>query len=255
MKKVIIIILLLPGLIASVLAQNYSRNASAASTPGTLSVSVTTSATAGATYAPRNVVAIWIQDNSGLFVKTLLVYANARISDLTNWNTSSAGNKVDAITAATQTTHGVRSSSWNGTNVSGVVVADGTYTVKMELTDKNGTGNVGTFTFVKGPAAQTLTPAAVPSFSALTITWTPAVNTALGDVMMSNLYQVYPNPAATSIFVNGPDIQEIEIFNLAGTSVLKTTLHNLNLNTLPKGVYMIRINTETGTIMKKLIKN
>jgi len=35
---------------------------------------------------------------------------------------------------------------------------------------------------------------------------------------------------------------------------LKTTLHNVNLNTLPKGVYMIKINSETGTVMKKLIK-
>jgi len=252
MKKVIIIMLLLPGLIAATYAQNYSP---AASTPGTLNVTVTTSATTGGTYIPRNVEAIWIQNSSGQFVKSLLVYAAARIGELTNWNTSSAGNKVDAITGATQSSHGVRTCSWNGTNVSGVVVADGTYTLKMELTDKNATGNVGTFTFVKGPAAQTQTPAAVPSFSALTIKWTPAVNTALEDVTMSNLYQVYPNPTTSSIFVNGLDIQEIEIFNVAGTSVLKTTLQNINLNTLPKGVYMLKINSEKGAIMKKFIKN
>ena len=122
MKKVIIIMLLLPGLIAATYAQNYSP---AASTPGTLNVTVTTSATTGGTYIPRNVEAIWIQNSSGQFVKSLLVYAAARIGELTNWNTSSAGNKVDAITGATQISHGVRTCSWNGTNVSGVVVADG----------------------------------------------------------------------------------------------------------------------------------
>ena len=254
MKKVIILIMLFYGWTNLTIAQNNSPYASDASTPGTLNVTVTTSATSGAQYSPRNVEALWVVDNTGKFVKSLLVYAQARISELTNWNNSSSGNKVDAVTGATQSSHGVRTCSWNGTNVSGVVVADGTYTLKMELTDKNGTGNLGTFTFVKGTTTQTQTPASVPSFSAITIKWTPSVGTAVEDVNLSDLYQVYPNPTSTSIFVKGLDIQEIEIFNLAGTSVLKTTLHNVNLDTLPKGVYMIKINSETGTVMKKLIK-
>ena len=255
MKKVIILIMLLQGLMSATIAQSNSPTAKDASTPGILSVTVTTSATSGGSYIPRNVEAIWIEDSSGRFVKSLLVYAAARISELTNWNTASAGNKVDALTGATQSTHGVRTCTWNGTNVLGVVVADGTYTVKMELTDKNSTGNVGTFTFVKGTSSQTQTPAAVPSFSALTLKWTPSIGTAVEDVKMSNLYQVYPNPTASSIYVNGLDIQQIEIFNLTGKSLIKTNLHNVNLNALPKGVYVIQINSETGTVMKKLIKN
>ncbi|MDD4970272.1 MAG: DUF2271 domain-containing protein [Paludibacter sp.] len=254
MKKVFIMMSFL-GLFATMHAQNYSPNATDANTPGILNVTVTTSATTGAQYVPRNVLAIWVQNSSGAFVKTLLVYAQARISELTNWNASSGGNTVDAITGATQSSHAVRTCTWNGTNVSGVVVADGTYTLKMELTDKNATGNLGTFTFVKGPAAQTQTPAAVPSFSAITIKWTPSVNSAVEDVKMSNLYQVYPNPTSTSIFVNGPGIDEIEVFNIAGKSLLKTNLHNVNLNALPKGVYMLKINSEAGTVMKKLVKN
>jgi hypothetical protein len=250
MKKVIIMMLFI-GLFATVSAQNYS---SSASTPGTLTVTVTTSATTGGAFIPRNIVAIWVQNSSGQFVKSLLVYAQSQIQWLTNWNTASAGNKVDAITGATQSSHGVRTCTWNGTNVSGAVVADGTYTVKMELTDKDATGNLGTFTFTKGPTAQTQTPAAVPSFSAITLKWTPSIASGIEDVNMSNLYQVYPNPTSSSIFVNGLDIQEIEILNAAGERVLKTNLQNVNLNTLPKGVYMIKINTETGTVMKKLIK-
>jgi len=237
-----------------IFAQNNSQYASNASTPGTLNVTVTTSATSGAQYSPRNVEAIWVENSSGVFVKSLLVYAQARISELTNWNNSSSGNKVDAVTGATQSSHGVRTCSWNGTNVSGVVVADGTYTLKMELTDKNGTGNLGTFTFVKGTTTQTQTPASVPSFSAITIKWTPSVGTAVEDVNLSDLYQVYPNPTSTSIFVKGLDIQEIEIFNLNGKSLIKTNLHNVNINSLPKGVYMIKINSETGAVMRKLIK-
>jgi len=254
MKKVIIVIMLFSGWANVIFAQNNSQYASNASTPGTLNVTVTTSATSGAQYSPRNVEAIWVENSSGVFVKSLLVYAQARISELTNWNNSSSGNKVDAVTGATQSSHGVRTCSWNGTNVSGVVVADGTYTLKMELTDKNGTGNLGTFTFVKGTTTQTQTPASVPSFSAITIKWTPSVGTAVEDVNLSDLYQVYPNPTSTSIFVKGLDIQEIEIFNLNGKSLIKTNLHNVNINSLPKGVYMIKINSETGAVMRKLIK-
>jgi len=52
-----------------------SANWIIAQTNGTLAVSVTTSSTGG-NYAPRNIVAIWVEDNSGKFVKTLLAYAN-----------------------------------------------------------------------------------------------------------------------------------------------------------------------------------
>lgn len=137
-----------------------------------LTVSVTTS-TAGGGYAPRNVVAIWIENNAGQFVKTLTVYAQARASDLTNWSSSSGGNKVDAVTGATQSNYGTIYGVWNGTDVSGTVVADGTYKVCMELTDKGSTGNFSAFPFTKGTAAVTLTPGNVSSFSSISIKWVP----------------------------------------------------------------------------------
>lgn len=37
--------------------------------------------------------------------------------------------------------------------------------------------------------------------------WTPAVN----EAKMSDLYQVYPNPASSSVYVAGLDIKKIEI--------------------------------------------
>jgi len=251
MKKVIFS-MLFAGLFTTSFSQNYS---SMASTPGTLTVTATTSATSTPDYGTRNDDAFWIQTSAGAFVKTIIGCTSSDKNDLFTWKAATSSyNVVDAITAATRSTYGVRTGTWKGTNVSGAVVADGVYTVKMEMTDFSGQGSVGTFTFTKGPTAQTLTPANVTSFSNISIKWVPSVSTALEDIQMSNLFQVYPNPAASSIFVNGLNIQEIEIFNMAGTSVLKTTLHNVNLNTLPKGVYMIKINSETGTVMKKLIK-
>lgn len=226
-----------------------------AQTQGTLTVRATTS-NAGGEYAPSNIVAVWVVNSNGQFVKTLLRYANTRIQYLTNWNAStSTRNVVDAITGSTQNSHGIRTSTWNGRNVSGAVVADGVYTVKMELTDKNSTGNVGTFTFTKGPATQTLTPANVPSFSSISISWVPSTPTDLPNVELSELYSIYPNPTNSTIFVSGPEIQEIEIYTISGKSLLKTKLQSINLSTIPKGNYLVKVYTEKGEFIKKLTKN
>jgi nitronate monooxygenase len=58
------------------------------------------------------VVAIWVEDNQGNFVKTLLAYAQNRKTHLNTWeaSTTAAGipfNTVDAITGATKTSHSV----------------------------------------------------------------------------------------------------------------------------------------------------
>jgi len=256
MKK-IITIMLLSGLFMSSYAQNYSPKATEASTAGTLTVTVTTSKTATPSYGTQNDDAIWIQDASAKFVKTLIGCTSGDRNDLLTWKaaTTSTYNVVDAITSATRSNYGVRTGTWNGTNVSKVVVADGVYTVKMEMTDFSGQGSVGTFTFTKGPVAQTLTPANVTSFSNITLSWVPAVNTAVEEIKLSNLYQVYPNPTTSSIFVNGLGIHDIEIFTVSGKSILKTNLPDINLSSIPKGVYMIKINSVKGNITKKLIKN
>lgn len=150
----------------------FTTTSAVTNTPGILTVSVTES-TAGGGYAPSHIIAIWIENGSGVFVKTLMAYANTRIQYLTNWVSKSAKNKVDAVSGATQNSFTTRTATWNATDVNKAVVVDGTYKVCMELTDKNGTGNFSTFTFTKGPTAVTLTPANAPSFSAISIKWVP----------------------------------------------------------------------------------
>lgn len=151
---------------------SFTTTSAVTNTPGILTVSVTES-TAGGGYAPSHIIAIWIENGSGVFVKTLMAYANTRIQYLTNWVSNSAKNKVDAVSGATQNSFTTRTATWNATDVNRAVVVDGTYKVCMELTDKNGTGNFSTFTFTKGPTAATLTPANAPSFSAISIKWVP----------------------------------------------------------------------------------
>lgn len=229
-----------------------------AQTNGTLSVSVTTSSTGG-NYAPRNILAIWIEDNSGKFVKTLLAYANTRKIHLNTWeaSTTAAGsvyNTVDAITAATQSSHATRTCSWNGTDYTGKQVADGTYKIWMELTDKNATGNSGSFAFTKGPAAQKLTPANIPSFSGITINWSGTATGIQPEETKSNTCVVYPNPGKDKFTVLGENIRSLRVTNLSGKEICKSTNPVIDLSAYSKGIYFVTIQTNRETLIRKIIK-
>lgn len=230
-----------------------------AQTEGTLTVSATTSKTSKPTYNPENIVAIWIEDNSGNFVKTLLAYADKRKQYLKNWlfTTNKAGvayNTVDAKTGATQPSHAARTCTWNGKNRSSVLVADGTYKVRMEVTDNDGTvQNLATFTFTKGTSNQTLNPATTNGFSNISIEWIP-LNTAIDEVEANSIYQLYPNPATNKLFVSGDDIKKIDICDLDGKVLYSSGSQEIYLNFLPKGFYMVNIQTNHKNIIRKFLK-
>jgi hypothetical protein len=230
-----------------------------AQTDGTLKVSATTSKTSTPTYSPRNIVAMWIEDSSGKYVKTLLAYASERKQYLKNWKTATtvagaAYNTVDAITGATQSSHATRTCTWNGRNRSSVLVPDGSYKLKMEVTDNDGVAqNLVSFTFTKGATTQTLTPTTTNGFSNISIEWVP-LNTAVDDVEASSVYQPYPNPATNKLFVNGNDIKRIDICNLDGKVILSSRLQEISVNLLPKGFYMVNIQTKNKNYIRKFLK-
>ena len=152
---------------------SFTTAAAPAATAGTLAVTVTTS-TYNGSYAPRHVLAIWVATSSGTFVKSLMVYAAARKSYLTNWySATSTGNTTDATTGATLSSHGTRTCSWNGTNSSRVVVTDGAYKLCVEYTENNSTGKLATFSFTKGTSASSVTGSTVSGVTLSTLTWTP----------------------------------------------------------------------------------
>jgi hypothetical protein len=152
-----------------------------AQTEGMLSVSVTTKSTgiSGRTYAPRNCLAIWIQDEKGNFVKTLYVNAMARRTHLNAWEAAtgkagSAFNTVDAVTGATAVNHGQRTCSWDGSNYKNQKVPDGKYFIFMELTDLDASGRVASFPFTKGPVKNSASAPDQQSFTAISVSWIPA---------------------------------------------------------------------------------
>lgn len=227
-------------------------------TNGELLVSTTTSETGG-NYAPRNIVAIWIENDQGEFVKTLLAYAQQRKTHLNNWQaiTGAAGveyNTTDAITGATKSSHATRECSWNATDYNGIAVADGNYTVWMELTDKNATGNYSSFTFTKSDIADVQSPANVPSFSFINISWTPS-----GVSTFSLLNQVHitvsPNPSNGKFAIKGAYFEEVEVRSISGELVYKGNSLDIDISDQANGIYLVIIEKENSRIIKKLVKN
>lgn len=231
-----------------------------AQTAGRLTVTLTTGP-AGGPYAPRNILAIWIEDNSGKFVKTLLAYANTRKTHLNTWEASTTAvnstfNVVDATPGATQSSHGTRTCQWNGTDYSGKLVADGDYKIRMELTDQNATGNTASFTFAKGPTARKLTPSDVlPSFSVITLDWTGAATATNPGLSQSNTIVVYPNPGSGLFTALGDNIVYVEVSNLAGKIVCTSTSPVFDISDQPKGIYFARVKTNKETVVRKIIRN
>ena len=229
-----------------------------AQTGGKLDVSVTTSP-AGGNYAPRHIIAIWIEDDSGNFVKTLLAYADRRITHLNAWekSTDQKGikyNRTDAITGATKGSHDTRTCSWDGTDYNKVLVADGKYFVCMELTDKNASGNYSTFEFEKGEN-NSLSPQNAPSFSSISISWEKSGAVGINEVVVEDNIHVFPNPANNIFFVRGENITEIEVLNLSGKIIFKNKgTTRIDMSNYKNGIYLARIKTNSGTIIKKLVK-
>lgn len=228
-----------------------------AQTAGELTVSVSTSSTGG-NYAPRNVVAIWIEDEAGDFVKTLLAYAQQRITHLNTWqaSTTAAGspyNVVDAITGPTRTSHGTRICDWDGTDANGNLVADGNYKVWMELTDKNSTGNFSSFEFTKGIEAENLSPSNVPSFGSISINWSPLVSD-ISDNNIQDNFIIYPNPTSGKFEISGNAILEVEIRDILGNMVSRNRSSIVDIKDQSNGIYLVKIVSETGTTIQKVFK-
>ena len=137
-----------------------------------------TSTTGNGQYAPRNVVAIWIEGPGGAFVKTVSRWANVRKQHLVAWTTAAGPNDADAISGATRPNHTTPLTvTWDLLNKQGQVIPDGTYTVRMESTELNANtpaqNHQGTFTFVKSGTAQMQTGLSNGGFTNVTLNFTP----------------------------------------------------------------------------------
>ena len=92
---------------------------------------------AGGGYAPKQVVAVWIESSSGAFVRTVGTWSETRRPDLTQWQARSGGD-ADAVMGATRAVAApVNNLVWDMRDRSGSLVPDGTYRLWIEVVDDN----------------------------------------------------------------------------------------------------------------------
>jgi hypothetical protein len=229
-----------------------------AQTSGTLSVSFNTTFTGGS-YGTKYLIAVWIQTNSGNFVKTKMKYSKTSNYDhLQTWVNASAQNVVDAVTGTTRPAPETLTFNWNGTDVSSAVVTDGIYKVWLEMAWGSSltTGKtVQSFSFTKGVTADHQT-GATTNFTNVTLDWVPTF-TGLNEYQEKESFSVSPNPVNNESTINYSlsslsDVT-ISLFDING-KLVKVLFDNnqaagnynlpLSLNgTVKAGVYFIKMYT------------
>lgn len=82
----------------------------------------------------------------------------------------------------------------------------------------------------------------------------------LSDVLTTdNAVTIVPNPAGAEVRISSDAIiHSVEVFNALGQKVYRTEVKakekTLDVHSLSKGVYIIGVNTDQGTVRKKLVK-
>jgi hypothetical protein len=144
---------------------------------GSLRITMTTTTQAG-TFAPNNVVAVWLEDAAGTFVKTIDRHSGVRTQHLVAWRTAAGAGDTDGVSGASRLDHGTPITlTYRLKDQNQQVIPDGTYTVRMESTELNAVAanenNQGTFTFTKGAVADTQTGLSNGGFTNVSIEFTP----------------------------------------------------------------------------------
>ncbi len=110
----------------------------------------------GGRYAPKNIGAIWIENDAGAFIHTIDVWAKTRARWLVAWQDASDGNRVDAISSATLSSHITHDRIWN-MQAGTCQIPAGNYRVVIETTDYDGKGATLVVPFTKGAAPSMVT--------------------------------------------------------------------------------------------------
>jgi hypothetical protein len=67
---------------------------------------------------------------------------------------------------------------------------------------------------------------------------------------------VYPNPTNSILYVNGMQNASIQIFDLAGKLLInqQNADNQINVSNLQNGIYSVKITNESGTVIRKFVK-
>ncbi len=230
-----------------------------AQTPGQLTFEFKT-VTQNGTYAPKHVLAAWIEQD-GVFVKTRLVQANNRKQYLYTWKAQSNSNEVDAITGSTLTSHQTRSITWDCKDLDGNTVPDGEYVVWVEFTEKHAQGPFVGVAFTKGVDAVQLTPANQDNYIDMVLDYSPD-GVGITNQKQRENWSVYPNPSSGLFYIDNKANEDLNvvIYTLNGTEIGRQevspkTNNRLDLTHYSKGIYLLRIAGKDATQMVRVSLN
>jgi uncharacterized protein (TIGR02145 family) len=82
----------------------------------------------------------------------------------------------------------------------------------------------------------------------------------INEIDIDNRLQLYPNPATDNITINAPEAYKSSlcVYNIIGDLVLQQKLYSykteINISTLPSGIYIIKVTGMDWTVQRKIIK-
>lgn len=227
-------------------------------TAGTLSLTFTQTPHTSYT-GTKNVMAVWIQSSTGSFVKTRARNVGNGTNDhLPTWAVNAGGtannclsancNVVGAVTGATLNNFATRTFSWDGTDVSGNQVPDGTYRITVESTWNHGANGstVTTYNFVKGANPDVQSPANDANFTSIALAWNPSGAELTPIEPLS--FSLLPNPSVNGkVTISGVlSLDFITVFDLKGGEVFTEKVSSeglieLDLSNQTPGTYLVKV--------------
>lgn len=142
--------------------------------------------------------------------------------------------------------------------------ADATYTLADFTTEAIATDNCSNVLISQSPIAGTALPEGDHEIS-ITATDTSGNETAhaftitvnnvlsISDGVIKGL-RMYPNPTKGKVYFTLP-IEKIELYNVTGQKVLKTSGMELNLTNMPSGVYFAYLSTKNGADVYRIVRD
>lgn len=261
--------------IAGVASALIISSSAFAQTAGTLTFSFTPVAKSPCYSGSQWVMAAWIENSSGTFIKTRLKYCchGSTYDHLPTWSVNAGGtssncssaNATDATTGATLSGFTSKTFTWDGKTgpaATATLVPDGTYKVMIQETWNHGSTGTATttYTFTKGPNTFTASPANTSNITSAHLTWQPTSTTGIESFAAAEGVNVYPNPNSTGVVtVDFESANNIKVYNTIGMLVYNEDVDrsllskDIDLSSYANGIYFIYVTNGNQISKHKLV--
>ena len=92
----------------------------------------------------------------------------------------------------------------------------------------------------------------------ISLTVIPQSSTGINEFSNNEIVMLYPNPATGDITIVSPSRANISILNIEGQLMKSFTANsnktNVDISSLARGIYFVKVQDEKGSVMKKFVK-